>query len=51
MDDQTGYTGESLAMSAAFEPLNKSLETFLTRLCRTNERSEKSKRVFKNRDI
>ena len=28
-------------------PLNRSLETFLTRLSRTNERSEKSRRVFK----
>ena len=29
------------------KPLNRSLETFLTRLSRTNERSEKSRRVFK----
>ena len=29
--------------------LNRSLETFLTRLSRTNERSEKSRRVFKNK--
>ena len=34
-------------MATAFEPLNMSLETFLTRLSRTNERSEKSRRVFK----
>ena len=34
-------------MAPAFEPLNISLETFLTRLSRTNERSEKSRRVFK----
>ena len=34
-------------MATAFEPLNTSLETFLTRLSRTNERSEKSRRVFK----
>ena len=34
-------------MARAFEPLNMSLETFLTRLSRTNERSEKSRRVFK----
>ena len=33
-------------MAIAFEPLNRSLETFLTRLSRTNERSEKSGRVF-----
>ena len=34
-------------MATAFEPLNRSLETFLTRLSRTDERSEKSRRVFK----
>ena len=35
-------------MATAFEPLNMSLEeTFLTSLSRTNERSEKSRRVFK----
>ena len=34
-------------MASAFEPLNRSLEAFLTRLCRTSERSEKSRRVFK----
>ena len=34
-------------MATAFEPLNRSSETFLTRLSRTNERSEKSRRVFK----
>ena len=34
-------------MATAFELLNRSLETFLTRLSRTNERSEKSRRVFK----
>ena len=34
-------------MATSFEPLNSSLETFLTRLSRTNERSEKSRRVFK----
>ena len=34
-------------MATAFEPLNRSLETFLTTLSKTNERSEKSRRVFK----
>ena len=34
-------------MTTAFEPLNRFLETFLTRLSRTNEPSEKSRRVFK----
>ena len=41
-DAQTGHS-----MASAFEPLNRSLETFLTRLSRTSERSERSKRVFK----
>ena len=39
--------GHSGALATAFEPLNRSLETFLARLTRTNERSEKSRRVFK----
>ena len=34
-------------MAMAFEPLNRSLETFLTRLSRTSERSENSRRIFK----
>ena len=34
-------------MATTFEPLNRSLETFLTRLYRTSERSEKSRKVFK----
>ena len=34
-------------MATAFAPLNRPLETFLTRLSRTTERSEKSRRVFK----
>ena len=34
-------------MTTAFEPLNRSLETFLARLFRIKERSEKSRRVFK----
>ena len=34
-------------MATAFEPLNRSLETFLTRLSRTSDRSEKSRRVSK----
>ena len=44
--DQTGPSRDAAAMAKAFEPLNRSLETFLTRLSRTSERSEKSKRVF-----
>ena len=47
-DTQAGHSRDTTAMATAFEPLNRSLETFLTRLSRTNERSEKSRRVFKN---
>ena len=46
-DTQTGHSRDATAMATAFEPLNRSLETFLTRLSKTNERSEKSRRVFK----
>ena len=46
-DSQQGHSRDATAMTTAFEPLNRSLETFVTRLSRTNERSEKSRRVFK----
>ena len=46
-DTQAGHSRYATAMATAFEPLNRSLERFLTRLSRTNERSEKSRRVFK----
>ena len=46
-DTQAGHSRDATAMTTAFEPLNRSLETFLTRLSITNERSEKSRRVFK----
>ena len=46
-DTQAGQSRDAKAMAKAFEPLNRSLETFLTRLSRTNERSEKSRRVLK----
>ena len=46
-DTQAGHSRDAKAMATAFEPLNRSLETFLTGLSRTNERSEKSRRVFK----
>ena len=46
-DTQAGHSRDATAMATAFEPLNRSFETFLTRLSRTNERSEKSRRVFK----
>ena len=46
-ETQAGHSIDATALATAFEPLNRSLETFLTRLSRTNERSEKSRRVFK----
>ena len=46
-DTQAGHSRDAASMATAFEPLNRSLETFLTRSSRTNERSEKSRRVFK----
>ena len=46
-DAQAGHSRDATSMATAFEPLNRSLETFLTRLFRTSERSEKSRRVFK----
>ena len=46
-NDQAGQSGDAKAMASAFEPLNRSLDTFLTRLPRTSERSEKSRRLFK----
>ena len=46
-DTQEGHSRDATSMAAAFEPLNRSLELFLTTLSRTNERSEKSRRVFK----
>ena len=33
-------------LATTFEPLNRSVQTFLTKLSRTNERCEKSRRVF-----
>ena len=46
-DTQAGHSRDATAMATSFEPLNRSLKTFFTRLSRTNERSEKSRRVFK----
>ena len=42
-DTQAGHSRGATAMAAVFEPPNRSLETALTRLSRTNERSEKSR--------
>ena len=46
-DTQAGHSIDAESMATAFEPLNRSLETFLTRLSSTNERSGKSRRLFK----
>ena len=46
-ETEAGHSRDATAMATAFEPLNRSLVTFLTRLSRTNERSEKSRKVFK----
>ena len=46
-DAQAGHSRDATTMATAFEPLNRSLELSLTRLSRTNEGSEKSRRVFK----
>ena len=46
-DSQAGPSRDATSMATAFEPLNRSLETFLTRLSRTSERSAKCRRVFK----
>ena len=46
-DTQAAHSRAATAMATAFKPLNRSLETFLTRLFKTNERSEKPRRVFR----
>ena len=46
-DTQAGHSRDATAMATAFEPLNRSLETFLIKLSRTNERSDKSRRVYR----
>ena len=46
-DAEAGHSRDATAMATAFEPLNRSLETSLTRLSRTNERSENFRRVIK----
>ena len=46
-NDQTAHSPDATAMIIALEHLNKSSQTCLTRLSRTNERSEKSRWVFK----
>ena len=46
-DTQAGHSRDATAKATSFKPLKRSLETFLTRLSRTNERSKKSRRVFK----
>ena len=46
-DAQAGHTRDETSMATAFEPLNRSLETFLMRLSKISKRSERSRRVFK----
>ena len=46
-ETQEGHSRDAISMPTAFEPLNRSLETFITRLYSTNERSEKSRRIFR----
>ena len=47
MNDQAGHSRDAISTATSFKLLNRSMETILTWLSRTNERSEKSKRVFK----
>ena len=47
INDQAGHSRDATAMATAIEHLNRSLEIFLTRLSRTSECSEKSRRVSK----
>ena len=50
-DTQAGHSKDTTEMATAFEPLNRSLETFLTRLSKTNERSEKkTEESLRNQD-
>ena len=42
-----GHSRDATSMATAFEPLKRSLETFLTRLSRTGECSKRSRRVFR----
>ena len=46
-DAQAGHSRDPISMATAFEPLNRSLETFLTRLSRTSERIVRFRRVSK----
>ena len=46
-DAEARHSRDATSMATAFEPVNRSLEVFLTRLSRSNERSEKSRRIFK----
>ena len=42
-DTQEGHSRDATSLATAFEPLNRSVQTFLTMFSRTNERSEKSR--------
>ena len=50
-DTQAGHSRAATLIATAFEPLNRSLETLLTRLSRTNERSEIPEGFLRNQDI
>ena len=49
-DAQSGHSRDATSMATAFEPLNRSLETFLTSLTRTSERSENQEGFLRNLD-
>ena len=46
-DTEAGHSRDATSMATTFEPLNRSLETSLSRLFRTSERSERSRGLFK----
>ena len=49
--NQTGCSRDTTAIATVFESLNRSLETFLAILSRTNERSKKLKVCSRNRGV
>ena len=46
-NDQARHSRDATAIATAFEHLNRSLETFLLRLSKTSDCSEKFRRVLK----
>ena len=49
-DTQAGHSRDATAMATAFEPLNRSLETFLTRLSRTKNAVRSPEESLRNQD-